>query len=37
MFTHTLTGLAKSWFQSIIPRRIASIDKLLSEFIQEFH
>ena len=37
MFTHILTGLAKSWFQSLKLGIIASIGKLFSKFIHKFY
>ncbi|XP_052299748.1 uncharacterized protein LOC127903121 [Citrus sinensis] len=36
MFTHTLTGPAKSWFRSLKAGSISSLHQLLSEFTKEF-
>ena len=36
MFTHTITGLAKSWFCSLKAGNISSLHQLLSKFSKEF-
>ena len=36
MFTHTLTGLTKSWFRSLKADSLSSLHQLFSEFTKEF-
>ena len=36
MFTHTLTGPAKSWFRSLKAGNVSSLHQLLSKFTKEF-